>query len=105
MARESCLLAIILPTEDGKKPYIKNVSNSLDALQAEVGGYIEVVSIATDMIAVVNEEGRLLGLPDNRYISGLVGNAVILSSKISGDGEFTGLPATKIADVLRMFGG
>lgn len=97
------LLTIILPTD--RKPYIKVVDNTLEALQSEVGGYIETVLVTTDMLAVVNEEGLLMGLPENRWLPGIVGNAVLISSKVKCDGEFVGLPAAKIADILRMFGG
>lgn len=38
---------------------------SLDELQAFVHGYIELVYLGNDMVMVVNEEGKLLGLPRN----------------------------------------
>ena len=48
----------------GCAPEIIEVENTLEALQQEVGGYIETVSIA-DVVIICNEEGRLCGLPDN----------------------------------------
>lgn len=52
----------------GAQPEIIEVENTLKALQAEVGGYIETVSIA-DVVIICNEEGRLCGLPYNcRFI-------------------------------------
>lgn len=48
----------------GCAPEIIEVKNTLKALQAEVGGYIETVSIA-DVVIICNEEGRLCGLPYN----------------------------------------
>ena len=48
----------------GAQPEIIEVENTLKALQAEVGGYIETVSIA-DVVIICNEEGRLCGLPYN----------------------------------------
>ena len=48
----------------GCEPEIIEVDNTLAALQQEVGGYIETVSIA-DVVIVCNEEGRLCGLPYN----------------------------------------
>mgnify|MGYP003094006342 FL=1 len=48
----------------GAQPEIIEVDNTLKALQTEVGGYIETVSIA-DVVIICNEEGRLCGLPYN----------------------------------------
>ena len=53
----------------GCAPEIIEVENTLEALQQEVGGYIETVSIA-DVVIICNEEGRLCGLP---YICRFVG--------------------------------
>lgn len=48
----------------GCEPELIDIDNTLAALQAEVGGYIETVSIA-DVVIICNEEGRLCGLPHN----------------------------------------
>ena len=48
----------------GCAPEIIEVENTLEALQQEVGGYIETLSIA-DVVIICNEEGRLCGLPYN----------------------------------------
>lgn len=48
----------------GCAPELIEVENTLKALQDEVGGYIETVSIA-DVVIICNEEGRLCGLPHN----------------------------------------
>lgn len=49
----------------GCAPEIIEVENTLKALQAEVGGYIETVTFASDAAVICNEEGRILGLPYN----------------------------------------
>ena len=41
------------------------VDDTLKALQAEVGGYIETVTIASDVVVICNEEGVPLGMPYN----------------------------------------
>lgn len=46
------------------EPELIDIDNTLAALQQEVGGYIETVSIA-DVVIICNEEGRLCGLPYN----------------------------------------
>lgn len=48
----------------GCEPELVEVENTLKALQQEVGGYIETVSIA-DVVIICNEEGRLCGLSYN----------------------------------------
>ena len=55
----------------GAQPEIIEVDNTLKALQAEVGGYIETVTIASDAVIICNEEGRILGLPDNCRVCGV----------------------------------
>ena len=41
------------------------VPNELKVLQDLVGGYIETVTMTMDSCLIVNEEGRILGLPHN----------------------------------------
>lgn len=45
---------------------------SLQELQNAVGGYIEMIYLADGRFMVVNEEGRLLGLPFNRIATRLL---------------------------------
>ena len=45
----------------GEDPAEEEVENRLGALQDLVGGYLEAVTIATDMCALVDEEGLLKG--------------------------------------------
>lgn len=47
------------------------VDNTLEALQAFVQGYIETVTLFTDMCIICNEEGAIKGLPYNITILGL----------------------------------
>lgn len=77
----------------GEIPRHVNVSNSLEALQRNVGGYIECVRFASDAVIICNEEGRLLGMPHNCYIAGheFVGDILIVGTE--GE-EFTDLPLT-----------
>lgn len=61
------------------------IANTLEALQAAVGGYIEVVTLGDGLAAIVNEECKLYDLPFNRglYAGGkdpvdyLYGNVLI----------------------------
>lgn len=47
----------------GCEPELVEVENTLKALQQEVGGYIEVITLPYDAAIICNEKGRILGLP------------------------------------------
>lgn len=51
--------------EPGCAPELIDIDNTLKALQTEVGGYIETVTIASDAVVICNEEGVPLGMPYN----------------------------------------
>ena len=85
----------------GEKPRHVNVSNSLAALQRNVEGYIETVTVASDMVIICNEEGRLRDLPYNCTICGVDFLGTILVVGTDGD-EFSDLLATW-ADMKMMF--
>ena len=84
----------------GAQPEIIEVENTLKALQAEVGGYIETVSIA-DVVIICNEEGRLCGLPYNCRFFGVDFVGTILVVGRNKD-EFCDVPeADFLMDNLR----
>lgn len=74
------------------KPYeAREIPNTLEACQELVGGYIEAVTICTDLVLVCNEDGRMLGLKSNPYLGyDFVGDWFLCG--VDGD-EFTDVPA------------
>ena len=68
---------IMCPAE--RKPYVTWIEDSLENLQRAVGGYIECVTFAKDAIIICNEEGRMMGLPENKslFLSGFRGDCVV----------------------------
>ena len=59
----------VLVVEPMEKPYVKEMDNSLEAMQAIVGGFIETVYPFEDPVVLVcNDEGKLDGLPFNRAL-------------------------------------
>lgn len=85
----------------GCAPEIIEVDNTLAALQTEVGGYIETVTIASDAVIICNEEGRILGLPDNCRVCGVDFVGTVLIVGIKGD-AFCDVPeADFLMDHLR----
>lgn len=69
----------------GCEPEVIDVENTLEALQAEVDGYIEAVTISGDAVIICNEEGRLLGLPHNCRYCGVDFVGTILVVGYAGD--------------------
>lgn len=74
----------------GEAPKIVDIENTLEALQAAVGGYIETITVATDACIICNEEGRLKGMPFNCKICGKAFVGPVLIVGVDGD-EFTDL--------------
>ncbi|SEW38924.1 DUF3846 domain-containing protein [[Clostridium] fimetarium] len=58
----------IYSLEERQEGYIKEVEDSLESFQKEVGGYIEIVCLddKADLDLFVNEEGKIRGLTLNR---------------------------------------
>jgi hypothetical protein len=83
----------IVVVEPNKKPYKKMMPNTLEAMNEVVGGYIEVLNIGktetgASIAITMNEEGKLKGLPVNRFIVGfdvLVGTFFITAYNLEGD--------------------
>ncbi len=77
--------------EVGQSPRVEDIKNDLATLQELVGGYIECVMIGQGVVLVVNEEGKLDGLPVNFPLGNdvIVGTAVFVADGF--DGDFTDL--------------
>lgn len=83
----------IVVVEPNRKPYVKEIPNTLEAMEDIVGGWIKNVTIGeTEKGArvgiVVNEEGKFHDLPFNRRIihfDVLVGTFFITAYNLAGD--------------------
>lgn len=83
-------------------PKVKDIPNTLEALQEIVGGYIETVRLFADrdFTFVCNEEGRLKGLAPNCF--NLVGTIVA----VGVDGEnFCDMPIDKVNFLMKFIKG
>ena len=60
----------ILVVEPTRDPYVKEIDGSLEGMQVIVGGYIQTVEPFDDpnVLLVCNEDGKILGLPENRFL-------------------------------------
>lgn len=74
-----------------KAPERIEIENTLEALQWEVGGYIETVTLASDLVVICDEEGRLKGKAANCRICGIRFVGTILIAGVDGE-EFTDVP-------------
>ncbi len=91
----------VLLIQPGKAPRTVEIPDTLDAMQELVGGYIEEYMPFDDEVAIiVNEEGKLKGLPPNRAIFAedskqiadvLVGDFFIVKSPVDSD-KYQSLP-------------
>lgn len=101
--RENQILVVI--KEPGKGPVVEPLlDNTLEAFQKAVGGFIEAVTIATDLVIICNEEGRLMELPHNVCIDGVNFCGTILAVGTKGD-EFSSLKASVVPSVMHMLEG
>ncbi len=57
----------VMVFEPGKPGELKEIEDSLESMQKVVGGYIEQVTLAPRLACICNEEGKLHGLPPNRW--------------------------------------
>lgn len=88
MKKEKIRVWVKLP---GASPAPCEVSNTLEALQELVGGYIETVTLPPDLVVICNEEGRLIGLPFNCRVFNIPFCGPIIFAGIDGD-EFDDTP-------------
>lgn len=94
-------MKILKFTVDGKCEE-KEISGTLESLQAEVDGYIESVKLFSDedITALVDEEGRLKGKPRNKCLKGIVGDFIIIGVK---DDEFCDVLEKKVEALKNIF--
>ena len=91
----------VIIANPGKKPVVTEIENTLTAMQAVVGGYIDCLR-AGDLDLWVNDEGLLMGLPFNVMVNGtpLVGPILVAASNREGD--TIGLTDAQVARALSL---
>ena len=87
--------------QPGGMAYVTNISNTLENLQKTVDGYIETVTLCSDLVIICNEEGRLKGLPSNCSVAGVDFVGTIVFAGIDED-EFCDVPMC-YSDAKRLF--
>ena len=95
---------MVVIKEPGKAPVVDPLfENRLEAFQKAVGGYIEAVTVAEDLVLICNEEGRLMGLPFNIDLCGVDFVGTVIAAGVRGD-EFASIRGASVAAVLDLLG-
>ena len=102
MKKDSEIICVI--KDPGERPIVASIPNTLEALQKAVDGYIETVTIASNLVLICNEEGRLLDLPDNCTVCGVSFVGSILAAGVNRD-TFISLTPDQIRTVKYLFNG
>ena len=95
----------ILKVEPGKAPYEKEMEDSLDAIQSEVGGFFEIVYMEEDVALCCNEEGKLNGMPMNRRVGDdiICGPFFLVGLDRENEGVFCSLSEDKVSEYAERF--
>jgi hypothetical protein len=82
----------VLIKEPGRVPRHVAISDTLENLQRTVGGYIETVTIASDCVLIVDEEGRIKNKEWCCNIAGIDLYGTVIMCGVCKD-EFSDIPA------------
>lgn len=86
----------VIVLEPGKSPRCDRVPTAIEDVQELVGGYVQMVQLATDFAVLCNENGKLEDMPFCCEICGhaFVGTILLcgLSPTKDGGHEIVGLP-------------
>lgn len=83
----------VIVKEPGRQPRSVYISDTLENLQANVGGYIETVTLDGGIVVICDEEGRLKGRPHCCTLGGVDFVGTVILCGVEGDG-FADLPIT-----------
>ena len=101
--KENQILVVI--KEPGQAPKVEPLfNNTLEAFQEAVGGYIETVTIAEDLVIICNEEGRLMGLPFNVTVANVGFVGTVIAAGVNGC-EFASIKSRHVPTVIKLLEG
>lgn len=87
----------------GQKPEVKEIKGELHEMQEIVGGYLEVIGLFDGIFCVLNEEGKLIGLPANFALAYDVIVGDVFFCSVSGE-DFASLDNYQVDVIMRIFG-
>ena len=83
----------------GALPEQIEIENTLEALQKQVGGHIEAVTLGPDLCAICNEEGLLMDLPYMGSINRIPFFGPVLLVGVNGE-DFCDVPVLEVDQAL-----
>lgn len=89
-----------------ENPKVMEIKGTLENLKEIVGGYIKCFPVFENVLCVCNEEGKLLGLPQNFMFKGFGNDEVIAGNVFFCAGveeEFASLTDEQIDTIMRIF--
>lgn len=91
----------VLIKEPGKLARFEKIENSIEEFQRIIGGYIESISIASDLVILCDEDGKMKGLAPSVIVGALeiVGTVIFVGKK---NQRFTNIPLNR-ADLENTF--
>lgn len=97
------MLIKVLVLRPGHAPKLTEIEDELHSYQTIVDGYVEAVQIGKELTALVNEDGKLLGMRPNFSIgyTTIVGPAIIVRDR--GDVTYESLTPTLITEALEIY--
>lgn len=93
----------VVKIDVGRMPVEKDIPNTLEALQAEVGGLIECVYLEDGCLAVVNEEGKLNGMEPNRRLGTDIICGPFFICGDTAEGDFASLDEKQVEKYMSQF--
>ena len=98
----------VIKVEPKKEPYVVDIENTLESLQKEVDGYIEILYPFDERVCIVcNEEGKIRNLAPNRTImkDGYMMDVIVgtfLIAKFKGS-DFVSLSEKECEKYMKLF--
>lgn len=80
----------VLVVEPERRPEVREIDNSLKAMQEIVGGLIQPIYLDDSVVLICNDEGKMINLPMNR---GLRDKGGQIYDIVSGTFFLCGIPA------------
>lgn len=94
----------VVIAKPGEPAQVSELEPGLSALQAAVGGYVDVVR-GDGFDLWINDEGAINGMPMNRMSDGFVLFGVIVAAGANADGDTVGLDDATAERVVALLNG
>lgn len=99
-------IKVVMVPADGRRPYVTNISNTLENMQNIVGGYIEAVRLPIRVgrsvpVVICNEMGRIYGMPQNKVLPEFVGDVFVCDAGVEDFDSLDDLAARHLLEIFK----